>query len=164
MEAIGVIGEAPDKISCIESIADIQTLPFNTDAKLAILTQTTLNAQDTAVIINELKRKYPNVVLPPSSDICYATTDRQLAVENVIQKEHVDLVLVVGSDTSSNSKRLKEMAEKLNVKAYLIDDVSMIQDEWLTTTTVVAITAGASSPEHLVTDVVNYFVTRGATR
>jgi 4-hydroxy-3-methylbut-2-enyl diphosphate reductase len=120
-----------------------------------VTTQTTLGVDDTRDVLETLKRRFPKLVTPPSDDICYATQNRQTAVK--LLAEEADLVLVIGSDNSSNSRRLKEVAETCGARAFLIDDASEIQPEWLDGVECVAITAGASAPEHLVAGVVDYF-------
>jgi 4-hydroxy-3-methylbut-2-enyl diphosphate reductase len=147
-EAIGTVGEAPDSIIVVESVEDVQRLPFAVDAKLAYVTQTTLSIYDANTIVDALKNKYPNIISPPKEDICYATTNRQNAV-SVLSPE-VDLVLVIGSKNSSNSRRLVETAEANGVAGYLIDDARELDPAWLEGKRAVLVTAGASAPEHLV--------------
>ena len=126
-----------------------------------MLTQTTLGVDDANVIIDALRRRFPNLVTPSSDDICYATQNRQTAIKVLAKK--ADLVLVVGSDNSSNSKRLKEVAESSGARAYLIDDASEIDPSWLEGVRCVALTAGASAPEHLVQQALDYFKAMGVT-
>jgi 4-hydroxy-3-methylbut-2-enyl diphosphate reductase len=147
-EAIGTVGEAPDAIVVVESVEDVQRLPFALDAKLAYVTQTTLSIYDANAIVDALKKKYPDIISPPKEDICYATTNRQNAV-SVLSPE-VDLVLVIGSKNSSNSRRLVETAEANGVAGYLIDDARELEPAWLEGKRAVLVTAGASAPEHLV--------------
>ncbi len=147
-EVVGTRGEAPDAIQVVESPADIARLQIRDPNKLAYLTQTTLSTDDAGVIIAALKQAFPNLKDPPTSDICYATTNRQAAVREIAPE--CDVVLVVGSKNSSNSVRLTEIAENVGVKAYLIDDVSEIRGEWFGGDETVLVTAGASAPEDLV--------------
>ena len=128
---------------------------------MAVTTQTTLGVDDTKAIIALLNRRFPNLVTPGSDDICYATQNRQTMVK-LIGKQ-VDLVLVVGSSNSSNSRRLREVAEEIGVQAYLIEDASKIDPAWLENVQSVGVTAGASAPEHLVQGVVRYFRSMGVT-
>ncbi len=147
-EVVGTRGEAPDAIQVVESPDDIPSLSIRDPNKLAYLTQTTLSTDDAGVIIAALKRAFPNIKEPPSSDICYATTNRQAAVRQIAPE--CDLVLVVGSKNSSNSVRLTEISQNVGVPAYLIDDVSELRDEWFEGARTVLVTAGASAPEDLV--------------
>jgi 4-hydroxy-3-methylbut-2-en-1-yl diphosphate reductase len=142
------VGEAPDSIIVVESAEDVERLSFPPDAKLAFVTQTTLSLIDAAEVVGALQRKYPGITPPPKDDICYATTNRQIAVKHL--GGEADLVLVVGSQNSSNSKRLVEMAHQEGKAAYLIDDQSELDPAWLEGVECVFITAGASAPERLV--------------
>jgi 4-hydroxy-3-methylbut-2-enyl diphosphate reductase len=128
-------------------------------SRVAYLTQTTLSLDETRDIIAALKKRFPNIKGPAAQDICYATENRQVAVKHVASD--ADLLLVVGSDNSSNSKRLVEVARSLGTEAHLIDDCRDIQPQWLTGVKTVALTAGASAPEHLVQDVVEYLADQG---
>ncbi len=147
-EVIGTLGEAPDCIRICESVKDVEKLDIPEDHKIAYLTQTTLSLDDAAAIIAALKKKYPRIQSPKKEDICYATTNRQTAVMKLAPE--CDLVLVVGSQNSSNSKRLVEMAENRGTKAYLVDDASHIDHDWFKGVTTMLLTAGASAPEDLV--------------
>ncbi|MGD9693543.1 MAG: 4-hydroxy-3-methylbut-2-enyl diphosphate reductase [Phycisphaerales bacterium] len=147
-EVVGTRGEAPQAIQVVESPEDIPHLTVRDPNKLAYLTQTTLSTDDAGVIIRALKEAFPNIKEPPTSDICYATTNRQAAVREIAPE--CDVVLVVGSKNSSNSVRLTEISENVGVKAYLIDDVSEIREEWFEGDETVLVTAGASAPEDLV--------------
>ncbi|TVQ32048.1 MAG: 4-hydroxy-3-methylbut-2-enyl diphosphate reductase [Phycisphaeraceae bacterium] len=150
-EVVGTRGEAPDSIQVVESPQDIPNLHIRDPDKLVYLTQTTLSTDDAEVIISALKEAFPNIKAPPSSDICYATTNRQRAVRQIAPE--CDVVLVIGSKNSSNSVRLTEIAENVDVSAYLLDDVTELRDEWFATgEETVLVTAGASAPEHLVAD------------
>jgi 4-hydroxy-3-methylbut-2-enyl diphosphate reductase len=153
VETMGTFGEAPDKIIIIENPEDIEKLQFDSNTKLVYLTQTTLSIFDTQAIVNLLKEKFPGIQSPSSSDICYATTNRQEAALKIANT--VDMVLVIGSSNSSNSNRLKELAEKHAKPAFLIDNADNIYDSWFTDDIKTAgITAGASAPEELVVEVV----------
>ena len=157
-EVVGTRGEAPDSIQVVQSPADIPNLVIHDPAKLVYLTQTTLSTDDADVIIKALKLAFPLLKEPPSSDICYATTNRQRAVRALAPS--VDLVLVVGSRNSSNSVRLTEIAEKVGTKARLIDDKSELQPEWFEGVETTLITAGASAPEDLVHDLIAELIER----
>ncbi|MCZ6893567.1 MAG: 4-hydroxy-3-methylbut-2-enyl diphosphate reductase [Gammaproteobacteria bacterium] len=136
----------------VESVEDVGDLKVKNPEFLAFVTQTTLSMDDTAEIIAALRARFPKIVGPKKEDICYATQNRQDAVKGMV--EYCDLILVVGSETSSNSTRLKEIAEKQGIAAYLIDDASEIKTDWLLGKKSVAVTAGASAPEVLVEQVV----------
>jgi len=143
----------------VESVGDVTTLTVKDPTYLAFVTQTTLSMDDTAEIIDALRERFPKIVGPKKEDICYATQNRQDAVKRMIQD--CDLILVVGSQTSSNSTRLKEIAEKQGIPAYLIDNAGEIKDEWLVGRKSVGVTAGASAPEVLVDQVVQKLRDRG---
>ncbi len=161
-EVIGTLGEAPDAIQIVEDVDDVDQLDIPADHRIAYLTQTTLSLDDASAIIAALRKKYPRIQSPPKEDICYATTNRQTAVQKLAPE--CDLVLVVGSQNSSNSKRLVEMAENRGTKGYLIDDVSHINYDWFQGVNTVLITAGASAPEDLVQDIIAQLQSRyGAT-
>jgi len=152
IEARGTYGEAPDKITLVETLADIEKLEFAADAKLAYLTQTTLSVRDTRDLIERLKERFPQIEGPNSSDICYATTNRQEAVSKIAPQ--ADVLFVIGSRNSSNSNRLKELAESEGARAYLIDSADDLHTEQFAPGTKrVGITAGASAPENLVEQV-----------
>lgn len=153
-EVVGTMGEAPTAIVLVETEEDIAALDFPPDARLAYLTQTTLSVDDANRIINCLKAKFPQIVGPPKEDICYATTNRQEAVRTLAAE--ADLVLVLGSQNSSNSQRLREIATELGVRAYLIDGQADIDDRWFDGVETVVITAGASAPESVVQECVEY--------
>ncbi len=150
-EVEGTMGEAP--MHLVETVEDVENL--NISSKVAVLTQTTLSVDETKDIMEALRNKFGTIATPPREDICYATTNRQNAVKELVKK--CELVLVVGSQTSSNSKRLVEAAQKAGIPAHLIQDKGSIKDEWLQNITVVGITSGASVPEKLVQDVVELF-------
>jgi 4-hydroxy-3-methylbut-2-enyl diphosphate reductase len=151
-EVVGTRGEAPEAIQVVESPADIPKLVIHDPSKLVYLTQTTLSTDDADVIIRALKQAFPLLKEPPSSDICYATTNRQRAVRAIAPD--ADLVLVVGSRNSSNSVRLTEISENVGTRARLIDDRSELRAEWFEGVKTVLITAGASAPEDLVHDLI----------
>ena len=153
-EVVGTVGEAPGSIHIVESPEDVANLPFGADEKLVFLTQTTLSMHDAKVIIDAIKHHFPNCKEPPSEDICYATTNRQNAVGAVAPE--ADLVLVVGSKNSSNSVRLTEIAENQGTEAHLVDDRSEIDPAWFEGVEKVLLTAGASAPEHLVHDIIEW--------
>ena len=147
-EAIGTIGEAPDAMLVVESPEEVEKLNIPTGRKLAYVTQTTLSIYDANRIIDALKAKFPDIISPPKEDICYATTNRQNAV-SVLSPE-VELVLVIGSKNSSNSKRLVETADANGIPGFLIDDAAEMDPAWLEGKQAVLVTAGASAPDHLV--------------
>jgi 4-hydroxy-3-methylbut-2-enyl diphosphate reductase len=147
-EVIGTMGEAPQAIVLVESVEHADRLEFPPGTKLAYLTQTTLSVDDANRIIDRLKARFPQIVGPPKEDICYATQNRQEAVR--LLASEADLVLVVGSQNSSNSQRLKEISVELGVPAYLIDGPADIDDAWLAGVNTVVLTAGASAPESIV--------------
>ena len=151
-EVIGTMGEAPESIILVEDIADVARLSLPADAKLAYLTQTTLSVDETRQIIDALKAKYPHIVGPHKEDICYATQNRQEAVRDLV--EDADIVVVLGSQNSSNSNRLAEIARQHGRTAYLIDTVQELNEDWFRESDTVLITAGASAPEDHVQDVV----------
>jgi 4-hydroxy-3-methylbut-2-enyl diphosphate reductase len=150
-EIVGTSGEAPDRTIVVDSIAAVDALQVEDPEKLAFLTQTTLSLYDTQEIVTRLRQKFPKIIGPASDDICYATQNRQEAVEQVAKD--VDLILVVGSQNSSNSNRLVELAQRLNVKSKLIDSAEDIDSSWLEGVQRVGLTAGASAPEVLVEQV-----------
>jgi len=145
----------------VEALEDVQDLEVGFPQELAFVTQTTLSVDDTQGVIRALQKKFPAIVGPKHDDICYATQNRQDAVKEI--SKGADLMLVVGSINSSNSNRLRELAEKRGVPAYLIDDADDIQSEWLVNVNNVAVTAGASAPESLVAGVINRLKENGAT-
>jgi 4-hydroxy-3-methylbut-2-enyl diphosphate reductase len=153
-EVIGTMGEAPHAIVLVESAEDADRLSFAPGTKLAFLTQTTLSVDDANRIIARLRARFPQIVSPPKDDICYATQNRQEAVHQLAAE--ADLVLVLGSQNSSNSQRLKEIAHEHRVRAYLIDGARDIDDRWFDGVETVLITAGASAPESVVQECVDY--------
>jgi 4-hydroxy-3-methylbut-2-enyl diphosphate reductase len=161
-EVIGTMGEAPEAIVLVESVEHVDRLTFPPEAKLAYLTQTTLSVDDANRIIDRLKQRFPRIVGPPKEDICYATQNRQEAVR--ILAAEADLMLVVGSQNSSNSQRLKEISRELGVPGYLIDGASDIDDSWFNEVETVVVTAGASAPESIVQECLTHLEARfGAT-
>ena len=154
-EPAGVFGEVPAfSITLIEKADEVKTLKVPQGEKLVYLTQTTLSVSDAAETVDALKKRFKNIIAPPSSDICYATTNRQRAARELAKA--CDLVLVIGSVTSSNSQRLREVCEEIGTKAYLIDDEGMINPSWFKNIATLGITSGASAPEYLVDQVVNF--------
>jgi len=153
-EVIGTLGEAPHAITVLDPECDVSTLDVPDPSKMIYLTQTTLSLNDTRSIVEKLRMKYPLIKGPASEDICYATQNRQGAVLKLAQS--ADLILVVGSANSSNSRRLVEVAQSAGTTAYLIDDIEDIQISWLRNVHNVGLTAGASAPESLVQKVVHY--------
>ncbi len=157
-EVIGTMGEAPDAICLVETPEDVDQLDLPHDVKIAYLTQTTLSVDDAGRVIERLRQRFPQLVGPPRDDICYATQNRQQAVRELA--DEADLVLVVGSQNSSNSRRLEELASECGVEAHLIDGPADIQDAWLNDKGVVLVTAGASAPELVVQQCVDVLCQR----
>lgn len=160
-EVIGTLGEAPDRILVVASTAEVERIEVPNPDKVAYLTQTTLSVDDTREVIDALRRRFPKIVGPSRNDICYATQNRQAAVKNIAND--VDVVLVIGAANSSNANRLVEVSETAGTRAYLISDVSDIRAEWLEGARRIGITAGASTPEMLVTQAVEALRDRGVT-
>jgi 4-hydroxy-3-methylbut-2-enyl diphosphate reductase len=161
-EVIGTMGEAPESITLVESPEDVDRLSFPPDAKLAYLTQTTLSVEEAGAVIRRLEERFPQIEHPPKEDICYATTNRQHAVRELIDK--ADLLLVLGSQNSSNSRRLMEIGQAAGKAAHLIDGRHELQPEWFDGVESVLITAGASAPEVVVQEVIDHLVDHhGAT-
>jgi 4-hydroxy-3-methylbut-2-enyl diphosphate reductase len=158
-EVIGTMGEAPERMILVETAADVERLKIN-PAKIAYLTQTTLSVDDANVVIAALRRKFPQIANPPKDDICYATQNRQEAVRELARR--ADLVLVLGSQNSSNSRRLAEIARSLGPHAHLIDGVGEIQADWFEGVETVLITAGASAPEDVVQECIELIQRRYA--
>jgi 4-hydroxy-3-methylbut-2-enyl diphosphate reductase len=153
-EVLGTIGEAPANIRLVQDTAEVEALDLPTDAKVAYLTQTTLSVDDAEVIIDALRKRFPHISGPKKDDICYATQNRQEAVKELVPA--VDVVLVLGSRNSSNSLRLAELATSCGKPAYLIDGVSEIKPGWFMGSETVLVTAGASAPEDVVQECVDY--------
>jgi 4-hydroxy-3-methylbut-2-en-1-yl diphosphate reductase len=160
-EVVGTMGEAPEAMVLVESVADVDALAFPPEQKLAYVTQTTLSVDETGDVIAALRRRFPSIYAPKKEDICYATSNRQWAVKEMLGE--IDLLLVIGSRNSSNSNRLVETARAGGVDAYLIDDETEIQERWTDGVEVVGVTSGASAPEKLVEGVCDWFRSRGVT-
>jgi 4-hydroxy-3-methylbut-2-enyl diphosphate reductase len=158
-EVIGTLGEVPERTWLVETVEDVDRLDLPDPARVRYLTQTTLSLDETRDIVIRLKERFPLIQGPPAQDICYATENRQMAVKGVAV--HCDLLLVVGSQNSSNSKRLVEVSENVGVRAYLINDCDEVEIAWLEGVRNVAVTAGASAPEHLVGELVEFLRDRG---
>ncbi len=158
-EVEGTMGEAPEHIVLVETEADVDALEVADPTRVAYISQTTLSVDETLAIITRLREKFPGIVGPRTDDICYATTNRQLAVKQMAAE--CDLVLVIGSQNSSNSQRLVDVARDYGADAHLIDNETQVRDEWLEHARVVGISSGASAPEELVTRLVDYFRARG---
>jgi 4-hydroxy-3-methylbut-2-enyl diphosphate reductase len=158
-EVEGTTGEAADAIVLVESVEAARTVELPRDRPLAYITQTTLSIDETREIIDVLRDRYPQIEAPAKEDICYATSNRQWAVKELL--DEVDVLLVIGSRNSSNSKRLVEVAHAAGVEAHLVDDASEIDETWLDHVDTVGVTSGASAPEWLVRDVCDWFRARG---
>jgi 4-hydroxy-3-methylbut-2-enyl diphosphate reductase len=158
-EVVGTMGEAPEAIVLVESVADVEALDFRPDRKLAYVTQTTLSVDETSDVITALRRRFPSIYAPKKEDICYATSNRQWAVKEML--DEIDLLLVIGSRNSSNSNRLVETARAGGVAAHLIDDETEIDEAWIEGIETVGVTSGASAPEKLVDRVCGWFRARG---
>jgi 4-hydroxy-3-methylbut-2-enyl diphosphate reductase len=160
-EVEGTMGEAPEQIVLVQSEEDVDALELDDPERVAYITQTTLAVDETSSIVARLQERFPSIVGPRTDDICYATTNRQSAVKQMAAS--CDLMLVVGSRNSSNSVRLVEVARDCGTEAHLIDSVSELREEWLQGCRVVGVSSGASAPEHLVTELVEFFRTRGVS-
>lgn len=160
-EVVGTLGQVPDKFHLVSSVEDVENLHVENTHHLSYVTQTTLSVDECHEIVEALHRRFPGIKGPHQEDICYATQNRQNAVKELAK--FVDLILVIGSPNSSNSNRLRELAERFAIPSYLIDSYRDIQHEWLQGVEAVGITAGASAPEILVTEVVSYLQGLGAT-
>jgi 4-hydroxy-3-methylbut-2-en-1-yl diphosphate reductase len=158
-EVEGTTGEAPQAIVLVESVADAEALVLEPTRRLAYITQTTLSVDETRAIVDVLRRRFPHIEGPEKEDICYATSNRQWAVKELLGE--VGLLLVIGSRNSSNSNRLVEVAQAAGVPAYLIDDAEEIDASWFEGIDIVGVTSGASAPERLVQDVCAWFRSRG---
>ncbi|HEX8984981.1 MAG TPA: 4-hydroxy-3-methylbut-2-enyl diphosphate reductase [Bryobacteraceae bacterium] len=158
-EVIGTLGEAPGCTVLVSSVADVDRLNPPDPERIAYLTQTTLSLDETRDIVARLKDRFPSIQAPPAQDICYATENRQLAVKAAAPQ--CDLLLVVGSQNSSNSKRLVEVSKNSGIPAYLVDDASQVEPAWIAGARTVVVTAGASAPENLVEDLVAFLRERG---
>ena len=160
-EVEGTMGEAPESIVLVETEADVDALEVADPSKVAYISQTTLSVDETRTLINRLREKFPSITGPRTDDICYATTNRQAAVKQMAGE--CDLVLVIGSQNSSNSQRLVEVARDYGAEAHLIDNEGQVEEAWLEDKRVVGITSGASAPEELVQRLVQFFRDRGTT-
>ena len=158
-EVEGTMGEAPERIILVQDEEDVDRLEIEDAQRIAYITQTTLSVDETASIVARLRERFPHIVGPRKDDICYATTNRQEAVKQMAAR--CDLVLIVGSRNSSNSVRLVEVAKDCGTEAYLIDSVAEVREEWLAGKRVVGVSSGASAPEHLVSELIEFFRARG---
>jgi 4-hydroxy-3-methylbut-2-en-1-yl diphosphate reductase len=161
-EVEGTMGEVPESTVLVETVEDVEALELAPDARLAYVTQTTLSVDETAEIITALRRRFPEIYAPKKEDICYATSNRQWAVKEMLAE--IDVLLVIGSRNSSNSNRLVETARAAGVRGHLIDDETEIDERWLDGATTVGVTSGASAPERLVERVCDWFRARGVDR
>ena len=160
-EVEGTMGEAPEHMVLVSTVEEVERLELPDPGKVAYLTQTTLSLNDTQIIVEALRRRFPAIEAPPTEDICYATQNRQEAVRQLAERS--DLILVVGAHNSSNSNRLVEEARQRGVRSELINDVSAVDEAWLESVRVVGLTSGASAPETLVEAVIEFFLLRGAS-
>ena len=158
-EVIGTLGEVPDRTFLVETVDDVDKLVLPDPERVCYLTQTTLSLDETRDIMVRLKQRFPEIQGPPAQDICYATENRQMAVKAMATVS--DLLLVVGSNNSSNSKRLVEVGENTGVRSYLVNDRTEVDPEWLEGVNSVAVTAGASAPEHLVSELIAFLSENG---
>src|SRR5215472_12954561 len=158
-EVIGTLGEAPGQTFLVSTVEDVDALQVPDPQRVCYLTQTTLSLDETRDIVVRLKERFPAIQGPPAQDICYATENRQMAVKAVATV--CDLLLVVGSNNSSNSKRLVEVGDNSGVRSYLVNDRTEIDPQWLEGVKSVAVTAGASAPEHLVTELISFLTDQG---
>ena len=158
-EVEGTTGEAPESIVLVQTVEEVDTLEVPDEERVAFITQTTLSVDETTQIIEALRRRFPKIISPKSDDICYATTNRQIAVKQLAKE--ADLVLVIGSTNSSNSNRLVEVAREHGADSHLIDFHTQVSEEWLEGVETVGITSGASAPEELVENLVQFFRDRG---
>ena len=159
-EVVGTLGQTHDKIHLVSSVVDVENLKVENFDHLSYVTQTTLSVDECREIVDALHRRFPGIKGPHQEDICYATQNRQNAVKELAK--YVDVILVIGSPNSSNSNRLRELAERFEIASYLIDSYRDIQPEWLENVHSIGIAAGASAPEVLVTEVVSYLKGLGA--
>ena len=160
-EVVGTQGEAPEAVRIVGTVAEAEALAVPNPGRIAYVTQTTLSVDDTAEIVEVLRRRFPTLRAPRREDICYATTNRQAAVKELLAE--IDLLLVIGSENSSNSNRLVEVAQAAGVESHLIDDETEIDERWLAGADSVGVTSGASAPERLVQCVCDWFRDRGVT-
>jgi 4-hydroxy-3-methylbut-2-enyl diphosphate reductase len=153
-EVIGTLGEVPGRSFLVETLEDVDRLELPDSTRVRYLTQTTLSLDETRDLIGRLKERFPHLQGPPAQDICYATENRQMAVKAI--SEVIDLLLVVGSENSSNSKRLVEVGDNFGVRSHLVNDCSDVHTAWLAGVKNVGVTAGASAPEHLVQELIEF--------
>ena len=158
-EVTGTLGEAPEATVLVSTVADVDQLMVRDPERVSFITQTTLSLDETKDIVDRLRQRFPKIKGPAAQDICYATENRQLAVKAVAPM--CELLLVVGSQNSSNSRRLVEVCENQGVPSHLVDDASEVRSEWLNGKNVVAVTAGASAPENLVQELIDALRVRG---
>jgi len=161
VEVVGTAAEAKEAVEIVESVDDVKDLPFPSDAKIFFVTQTTLSLDDIKPITDALYLRYPQIETMPSSSVCYATTNRQMALGQIT--EDSDLILVVGDPKSSNSNRLKEVAHRRHVTAYLINDEREIDPQWLLGVKTIGLTAGASTPEDIVQKCIQRLIELGVS-
>lgn len=162
-EVEGVMGEAPDQVKLVQTVAEAESIEVPDPGKVAYATQTTLSLDDVAAIVETLRRRFPAMVGPEAGDVCYATQNRQEAVCALVERHDADVVLILGSPNSSNSNRLREVAESSGARAYLLGSAAELQPDWLAAARRVGISAGASTPEHLVQGLVKRLEALGAT-
>jgi 4-hydroxy-3-methylbut-2-enyl diphosphate reductase len=160
-EVVGTTGQAPDRVILVGSVEEARTVEVSDPDNVAYLTQTTLSVDETEEIVHALRERFPLIQAPPKDDICYATQNRQDAVKEIARRS--DVVLVIGSDNSSNSNRLAEVAREEGTPAHLVEDEAEVDPAWLEAATVVGVTSGASAPEWLVDRMVEFLKGRGAT-
>jgi 4-hydroxy-3-methylbut-2-enyl diphosphate reductase len=162
-EVEGVLGEAPEQVRLVQTLADVDRVEVPDPARVAYSTQTTLSLDDVSVIVEALRRRFPAMVGPEASDVCYATQNRQEAVLALVSQYHADVVLVLGSPNSSNSNRLREVAEAAGARGYLLGTAAELDPDWLAGAQRVGVSAGASTPEHLVQALIDRLQALGAT-
>ena len=158
------MGEAPTRVRLVESVADAASVEVPDPAHVAYATQTTLSVDDVSQIVEKLRQRFPKMVGPEAGDVCYATTNRQEAVQALVEQHQADVVLVLGSPNSSNSNRLREVAELSGARGYLLGTAADLDPDWLQGAHRVGVTAGASTPEHLVQDLLARLRGSGADR
>jgi len=162
-EVEGVMGEAPEQVRLVQTLADVERVEVPDPTRVAYSTQTTLSLDDVSVIVEALRRRFPAMVGPQASDVCYATQNRQEAVLALVQKHHADVVLVLGSPNSSNSNRLREVAVGAGARGYLLGTAAELDADWLLGAKRVGVSAGASTPEHLVQGLIERLRALGAS-
>jgi 4-hydroxy-3-methylbut-2-en-1-yl diphosphate reductase len=162
-EVEGVLGEAPEQVRLVQTLADVDRVEVPDPARVAYSTQTTLSLDDVSVIVEALRRRFPAMVGPEASDVCYATQNRQEAVLALVSQYHADVVLVLGSPNSSNSNRLREVAEAAGARGYLLGTAAELDPDWLAGAQRVGVSAGASTPEPLVQALIDRLQALGAT-